>query len=92
MTTQALGRRLVRPLLLVAATFLVSACGFLRMGTSLDCTTVDAATCRRIADRIIAEKVRQEPGRAIQSIRITDDRGSYDLVWEDGSGESMIVD
>jgi hypothetical protein len=82
-----------RPLLLAAAAgLLVSACGFLRMGMSLDCTTVDAADCRRIADRIVAEKQRQEPGRAIQSLRILDDQGSYDLVWEGGSGETLMVD
>ena len=85
-------RVMARPLLLVAGGLLVSACGFLQMGTSLDCTTVDAATCRRIADRIIADKRGQEPDRRIQSLRILDDRGSYELVWEDGDGESMMVD
>ena len=59
---------------------------------SLDCTTVDPEDCRRFANAIVAEKQRQEPGRAIRSIRILDDQGSYDLVWEDGNGETLIAD
>ncbi len=87
------GRGLASHLLsvIVAAT-LVAGCDLLPMGSSLDCGTVDPATCRRIADRILAQKLGERPGHRITTLRITDDRGSYDLMWEDGNGESMIVD
>ena len=58
----------------------------------VECGTVDAATCHRLADEIIGRKRQDDPNRRIVRIRITDPRGSYDIEYDDGSGESLIID
>ena len=57
----------------------------------LVCGTVPRAECEARAAKLVAEKQRAQPGNRIVTVRI-DDRGSYTIVYADGSGESMIVD
>lgn len=82
----------VRLATFLLAAMLIAACDLLPMGSSLECGTVDPATCRRIADRVLAQKLPERPGHQVKTLRITDDKGSYDIIWDDGNGESMIVD
>jgi hypothetical protein len=70
----------------------LAACGLLPMGPQVECVDVDPATCRRTADRLIATKSSERPGHRIATLTIRGEEGSYDLVWDDGAGESMIVD
>ena len=57
----------------------------------LVCGTVPRAECEARAAKLVAERQRAQPGNRIVTVRI-DDRGSYSIVYADGSGESMIVD
>jgi hypothetical protein len=57
----------------------------------LVCGTVPRAECEARAAKLVAEKQRAQPGNRVVTVRI-DDRGSYSIVYADGSGESMIVD
>ena len=56
------------------------------------CNGVDPATCQRIARDVISQKTAEDPSRRIVRLEINDQRGSYTLTYDDGSGESMIVD
>ena len=60
--------------------------------TRIDCGTVDPATCHRLADAIIASTRSGDPTRRIVTLTITDDRGSYNAEFDDGTGTSLIID
>ena len=74
----------------IAIAAIASACSLIP--TQIECGTVDPAICHRLADEVIGRKRQDDPGRRIVRIRITDPRGSYDLEYDDGSGESLIID
>jgi hypothetical protein len=81
----------VRPLaalLLLAAT--LGACSVIP--PTIECGTVDAATCQRLADGIIAGTRADDPTRRIVKLTITDRRGSYSAEFDDGTGTSLIID
>ena len=73
----------------VAAATLV---GCSTIATRLECGTVDLATCSRLADAIIASTRAADPTRRIVTLTITDDRGSYNAEFDDGTGTSLIID
>lgn len=80
----------VAPIVLNAA-LATSGCSLLP--PRIECgPAVDRATCDRIAAEIVARKRAEAPERRIVSLRISDARGSYDLTWDDGMGEALIVD
>lgn len=74
----------------LAAGLVLAGCGLLPM--QVECGDVDRATCQRLANGILASKPTERPGHRVVSLRIVDARGSYDLTWDDGAGESLIVD
>lgn len=55
------------------------------------CSDVFGAECQRLAGEIIARKRTEQPGKRIVRLTVYEN-GSYDLTWEDGTGEAMIVD
>ena len=83
------GRRLRTTATLVAS-IIVAGCSLLP--AQIECGQVDVETCHRRAHQILERKAAESPSRRIVSIRITDARGSYDITFDDGTGESMIVD
>ena len=56
------------------------------------CNGVEPSTCQRIAQEVISRKSAEDPSRRIVRLEVMDDRGSYTLTFDNGSGESMIVD
>lgn len=55
------------------------------------CGDVAGAECQRLAGAIIASKRAEQPRKRI--IRLTVyENGTYDLTWDDGTGEAVIVD
>ena len=56
------------------------------------CNGVELSTCQRIARQVISQKTAEDPSRRIVRLEISDQRGSYSLTYDDGSGESMIID
>ena len=56
------------------------------------CNGVEPATCQRIAKEIISRQAAEDPSRRVVRLVITDERGSYEITFDDGSGGSMIVD
>ncbi len=78
-------------LAVVALTF--GGCDLLPRGpVQIDCTTVEPAVCQRIAQGVLTQKKTENPARRPVKLVVMDPRGSYDLTYDDGSGESMIVD
>ena len=79
-----------------AAVFLLAiglasaACSFIPPEVS--CNGVQPSTCQRLAQQIISQKTAEDASRRILRLEIMDDRGSYTLTYDNGSGESMIVD
>ena len=74
----------------LAGWMLVAGCAMLP--AQVECGAVDLETCHRLAHQILERKAAETPSRRVVSIRITDARGSYDMTFDDGTGESMIVD
>jgi len=56
------------------------------------CNGVEPVVCERIATKIIEQKRQENPSRHVVRLDITDERGGYTLTYDDGTGESMIVD
>ena len=59
---------------------------------TIECGTVDPATCQRLADAIVAGARAEDPNRRIVTLTITDERGSYSAEFDDGTGTMLIVD
>lgn len=74
----------------LVASIIVAGCSMLP--AQIECGAVDVETCHRLAHQILERKTAESTSRRIVSIRITDARGSYDMTFDDGTGESMIVD
>ena len=79
-----------------AAVFVVAigvasvACSFIP--PQVACNGVEPSACQRIAQRVISQKTAEDASRRIVRLEIMDDRGSYTLTFDNGTGESMIVD
>jgi hypothetical protein len=56
------------------------------------CNGVEPVNCQRIATKIIAQKREEDPSRHVIRVEVTDGRGGYTVTFDDGTGESMIVD
>jgi hypothetical protein len=56
------------------------------------CNGVEPSTCQRLAHDVISQKIAEDPSRRVVRLEIMDDRGSYTLTYDNGTGESMIVD
>jgi hypothetical protein len=46
----------------------------------------------RLSKEIISRQAAEDPSRRVVRLVITDERGSYEITFDDGSGGSMIVD
>lgn len=76
---------------LLGIVVLVAGCAWLP--PTIECASgVDRASCDRVAARVLEQKRRERPDHRIVSLRVSDPRGSYDLLWDDGMGEALIVD
>ncbi len=56
------------------------------------CNGIEPSACQRIAQEVISRKSAEDPSRRLVRIEVMDARGSYTLTFDDGSGESMIID
>lgn len=68
---------------------IAAGCSFLPL--EIVCGDVADAECQRLAGVIVASKRAEQPDRRI--VRLTvHGNGSYVLTWDDGTGESLLVD
>jgi hypothetical protein len=67
-----------------------AACSFIP--PEVTCNGVEPSTCQRIAQEIISQKTAEDASRRLIRLEIMDERGSYTLTYDNGTGESMIVD
>lgn len=78
-----------RALLVLGLGMVAAGCSLLP--PEIVCGDVAGAECQRLAGAIIASKRADQPGKRIVRLTVYAN-GSYDLTWDDGTGEAMIVD
>jgi hypothetical protein len=80
------------PAAVLALAIVVAAAACSMIPPQVTCNGIEPATCQRIARAVISQKSAEDPSRRIVRLEIMDDRGSYTLTYDNGTGESMIVD
>ena len=77
-------------LLALTPAVVVTGCGL--VPPTVDCGPLDPSTCQQRLVPILRDAQRGEPARRVVSVTFTDDRGSYAVKFEDGTGSMLIVD
>jgi hypothetical protein len=85
------GARARAAAVVVALGLAAAACSSL-VPPQVACNGIERSTCQRIAQEIISQKTAEDPSRRVVRLEINDQRGSYTLTYDNGDGESMIVD
>jgi hypothetical protein len=77
------------------AAWLIAGCSLLPPGivpTQIACGPVPKDRCDELAAGILRSIRAERPDRGIVRLTLTDDRGSYTAEFDDGTGQSLIID